>query len=79
MGNSGINLTLEARLQAPARSSQTLKPTERHKTKAGWSPNIRQGSYQLRLASTEADRTAAFRLRFLIFNLELTKVWSAPT
>jgi len=73
VGNSGINLTLEARLQAPARSSQTLKPTERHKTKADWSPNIRQGSYQLRLASTEADRTAALRLRFLIFNLELNE------
>ena len=73
MRNSGINVTREACLQAPARSLQSLKTTERHKTKADWSPNIRQGSYQLRLAFTEADRTAAFRLRFLVFNLELNE------
>ena len=30
-----------------------------------------QGSYRVRLASSEADRLAAFRLRFLVFNLEL--------
>lgn len=29
------------------------------------------GSYRLLLASSEADRLAAFRLRFLVFNLEL--------
>jgi putative hemolysin len=71
--SSGINVTLEACLQAPVRSSQSLKPTERRKTKTGWSPNIHQGSYQLRLASAEADRIAAFRLRFLVFNLELNE------
>ena len=53
MRNSGINVTLQACLQAPVRSSQSLKPTERRKTKTDWSPNIRHGSYQLRLASTE--------------------------
>ena len=73
MRNSGINVTLEACLQAPVRSSQSLKPTERRKDKTDWSPNIRQGSYQLRLASAEADRMAAFRLRFLVFNLELNE------
>ena len=73
MRNSGINVTLEACLQALVRSSQSLKPTERRKTKTDWSPNIRQGSYQLRLASAEADRIAAFRLRFLVFNLELNE------
>lgn len=31
------------------------------------------GSYRLRLASSEADRLAAFRLRFLVFNLELNE------
>ena len=30
-----------------------------------------KGSYRLRLATGEADRLAAFRLRFLVFNLEL--------
>lgn len=29
------------------------------------------GSYRLRFASSEADRLAAFRLRFLVFNMEL--------
>jgi len=31
------------------------------------------GSYRVRLASSEADRLAAFRLRFLVFNLELNE------
>jgi putative hemolysin len=73
MRSSGINVTLEACLQAPVRSSQSLKPTERRKTTTDWSPSIHQGSYQLRLASAEADRIAAFRLRFLVFNLELNE------
>jgi putative hemolysin len=29
--------------------------------------------YRVRLASSEADRTAAFRLRFMVFNLELNE------
>lgn len=32
---------------------------------------IRHGGYALRLARNEAERLAAFRLRFLVFNLEL--------
>ncbi len=71
MRNSGINVALEACLQAPVRSSQSLKHAEHRKT--NWSPNVRQGSYQLRLASTETDRIAAFRLRFMVFNLELNE------
>ena len=35
--------------------------------------NLRQGSYCLRLASSAADRMDAFRLRFLVFNLELNE------
>lgn len=32
---------------------------------------IRQGPYRVRMASSETDRRAAFRLRFQVFNLEL--------
>ena len=35
--------------------------------------NLRQGPYCLRLASSAADRMDAFRLRFLVFNLELNE------
>ena len=34
---------------------------------------IRAGVYGLRLAATEQDREAAYRLRFLVFNLELNE------
>lgn len=34
---------------------------------------LRQGSYHLRLASSLAERMDAFRLRFLVFNLELNE------
>lgn len=37
------------------------------------SVNLRQGPYCLRLASSAADRMDAFRLRFLVFNLELNE------
>ena len=33
--------------------------------------NLWQGPYCVRVASSDADRKAAFRLRFLVFNLEL--------
>src|SRR5713101_218780 len=39
----------------------------------GWSLDLRQGPYRARLASSEADRKAVFRLRFLVFNLELNE------
>jgi putative hemolysin len=35
--------------------------------------DLKQGPYRARLASAEADRKAAFRLRFLVFNLELNE------
>ncbi len=35
--------------------------------------NLRRGPYHLRLASSEGDRVAAFRLRFLVFNVELNE------
>lgn len=40
---------------------------------AGWSLKLGQGTYRVRLAWSEADRLAAFRLRFLVFNLELNE------
>ncbi len=35
--------------------------------------SLRNGPYHVRIASCEADRFAAFRLRFLVFNLELNE------
>jgi len=34
---------------------------------------FRTGEYHVRMAVSEADRIAAFRLRFLVFNLELNE------
>ncbi len=70
---SGSNVSVEPYSQASASSSASSRPIERPRTEAGWSPDIRQGPYCLRLATTELDRRAAFRLRFLVFNLELNE------
>ena len=35
--------------------------------------DLREGSYRMRMATSEADRIAAFSLRFLVFNLELNE------
>ena len=35
--------------------------------------DLRSGPYQVRMASSQADRMDAFRLRFLVFNLELNE------
>src|SRR5438477_296349 len=35
--------------------------------------DLRRGPYNLHLASSEEDRLAAFRLRFMVFNLELNE------
>ncbi len=51
-------------------SHQSVQPRE---TKIGCSLDLRQGRYHIRLALSEADRRAAFRLRFLVFNLELNE------
>jgi len=73
VSRSGSNVTVEAGLQVPATFSPSLRPNESHRTGANCSPNLCQGPYQLRLASAEADLIAAFRLRFLVFNLELNE------
>jgi len=40
---------------------------------SGSIPALARGAYQLRLAESREDREAAFRLRFLVFNLELNE------
>jgi len=51
----------------------SLRSAEPQGTAIGWPLDLRQGPYHVRLASSEADRRAAFRLRFLVFNLELNE------
>ena len=54
-----------------SRPAPLTDPREIQQNDAEQTLDIRQGSYHLRLASSEMDRLAAFRLRFLVFNLEL--------
>ena len=61
----------EAGSHAPTCSPASVRLIESDKNKADGSLDIRQGYYRVRLASSDADRMAAFRLRFLVFNLEL--------
>src|SRR3974390_3723154 len=58
-------------LQTSGPSSPLMRPRDLEQGDAARTLNTRQGSYHLRLAVSETDRLAAFRLRFLIFNLEL--------
>ena len=51
----------------------SLRSAEPKETTTSWSLDLRQGPYRARLALSEADRRAAFRLRFLVFNLELNE------
>jgi putative hemolysin len=51
----------------------SLRSAELRGTTIGWSLDLRQGPYHARLASSEEERRAAFRLRFLVFNLELNE------
>jgi len=60
-------------LQTPISSLLSLRCVQSQETEIGWSLDLQQGPYHLRLASSEADRIAAFRLRFLVFNLELNE------
>jgi len=60
-------------LQTAISSLPSLRSIQSQETELGWSLNLHQGTYHLRLASSEADRIAAFRLRFLVFNLELNE------
>lgn len=52
---------------------QPPAPLAKRAIDSAWSVDLRQGSYRVRLASSGADRLAAFRLRFLVFNLELNE------
>lgn len=70
---SGSSVSRESCRQAPTSPSAFLRPTTRHRVEDNWSPDVRQGPYRLRLASGDADRKATFRLRFLVFNLELNE------
>ena len=54
-------------------SSPALHSVKPRTANSGWSVDLQQGPYRVRLASSEADRLAAFRLRFLVFNLELNE------
>jgi len=58
-------------LQTSILTSQALRSAGLRET--GRSLDIRQGTYRVRIASSEADHMAAFRLRFLVFNLELNE------
>ncbi len=60
-------------LQTPISSLPSLRSVQSQQTEIGWSLDLQQGPYHLRLASSEADCIAAFRLRFLVFNLELNE------
>ncbi len=56
-------------------SGQTSMPLPSHAPKSlvghAGSIDLRQGPYRVRRASDDRDRLAAFRLRFVVFNLEL--------
>lgn len=67
MRSPGSIVIAETGLPYPASSPPPVRPTR----PADRPLHIRLGHYQVRLASSDADRTAAFRLRFLVFNLEL--------
>ena len=50
-----------------------LRSVQSQEAETHWSLDLQRGPYHVRLASSEADRIAAFRLRFLVFNLELNE------
>jgi putative hemolysin len=61
------------RLQTPIPSLPLLRSVRSQETEIRWSLDLPRGPYHVRLASSEADRIGAFRLRFLVFNLELNE------
>jgi putative hemolysin len=61
------------RLEAPISFSPSVRSVESQETRIRWPLDLQHGPYRVRLASAETDRTAAFRLRFLVFNLELNE------
>ena len=60
-------------LQTPISLLSSLLSVQSRETEIRWSIDLHQGPYHVRLASSEADRIAAFRLRFLVFNLEFNE------
>jgi len=59
-------------LRTPTSSSPLVRSENDHQTKTGGLVEV-HGLYRVRLASSDADRLAAFRLRYLVFNLELNE------
>lgn len=59
-------------LRTPTSSLPFARCDDDHKVETGEQIDV-HGPYRARLASSEADRLAAFRLRFLVFNLELAE------
>lgn len=57
-------------LQTPSTHSPLVRPDNDRKAETGGLIEGR-GPYRVRLAVSESDRLAAFRLRYLVFNLEL--------
>lgn len=53
------------------RRALTISPLAAAGPGLGLVPAIAQGAYRLRLAANQGEREAAFRLRFMVFNLEL--------
>jgi len=60
-------------LQTPISALPSLRSVQSQEAEFRWSLDLQQGPYHVRLASSEVDRIAAFRLRFLVFNLELNE------
>ena len=59
-------------LRTPTSTAPLVRSENDHQAKTGALVEV-HGSYRVRLASSDADRLAAFRLRFLVFNLELNE------
>ena len=59
-------------LRTPTSSAPLVRSQNDHQPETGGLVEV-HGLYRVRLASSDADRLAAFRLRFLVFNLELTE------
>ena len=71
--NGGADIMSATPLQSPISSLPSLRSAHPQETEIRWPLDLRQGPYKDRLASFEADRQAAFHLRFLVFNLELNE------
>jgi putative hemolysin len=59
-------------LRTPTSSAPLVRSENDRQARTGGLVEVR-GLYRVRLASSDTDRLAAFRLRFLVFNLELNE------